>query len=199
MGLEASCLVRRNGNEWVGKAHCGDGEISVSGDLGFRWKWGELERVESTSESLVVVRGGEPIDLVLGADAAKWAHAIKNPKSRLDKLGLKPGHAYQTWGEFDEAFAREIKDRAGAAGTEPLDVVFVRLNEANDLDQLLKARIGIAKNGMIWAIWPKGRKEFREDDIRSFALANGLVDVKVASFSPILSALKLVIPVALRS
>lgn len=198
MGLEASCLIRRDGNEWVGKAHCGDGELSVSGEAGFRWKWAELDQVESTAEGLLVSRRAETVELMLGADAAKWAHAIKNPKSRLDKLGLKPGHSYQSWGDFDDAFPLEIEERAGAAGTEPLDVVFVRLNEANDLDQLLKARGAIAKNGMIWAVWPKGRKEFREDDIRSFALANGLVDVKVASFSPTLSALKLVIPVALR-
>lgn len=198
MGLEASCLIRRDGNEWVGKAHCGDGEISVAGDLGFRWKWSELDQVESTAEGLLITRRGEMVELVLGTDAAKWAHAIKNQKSRLDKLGLKPGHAYQAWGDFDVAFPIEIEERAGAAGTEPLDVVFVRLNEANDLDQLLRARSTIKKNGMIWAVWPKGRKEFREDDIRIFALENGLVDVKVASFSPILSALKLVIPVALR-
>jgi len=75
----------------------------------------------------------------------------------------------------------------------------IRANEGKDLAQFLKARGVIAKNGMIWAVWPKGRKEFREDDIRNFALANGLVDVKVASFSPTLSSLKLVIPVSLRS
>jgi hypothetical protein len=47
-------------------------------------------------------------------------------------------------------------------------------------------------------LWPKGRKELREDDVRAAAKAQGLVDVKVMSFSATLSALKLVIPVALR-
>jgi hypothetical protein len=47
-------------------------------------------------------------------------------------------------------------------------------------------------------VWPKGRPEFREDDVRRAALGAGLVDVKVVAFSAALSALKLVIPVAQR-
>ena len=52
--------------------------------------------------------------------------------------------------------------------------------------------------GAIWVVWPKGRKELREDDVRNAAKAQGLVDIKVMSFSETLSALKLVIPVAER-
>lgn len=81
----------------------------------------------------------------------------------------------------------------------PYDAVFVRLEPSDNFKLIDKARKQIEPNGMIWAIWPKGRKELREDDIRKYALANGLVDVKVASFSDTLSALKLVIPVALRA
>jgi hypothetical protein len=51
---------------------------------------------------------------------------------------------------------------------------------------------------MIWVVWPKGQKHIREDDIRRRAIACGLVDIKVCSFSDTLSALKLVIPKARR-
>ena len=120
-------------------------------------------------------------------------------KSRLDKLGLKPGHRYATWGEFDGAFPNELNERAGKPATRgPYDAVFIRLDPGDNFKLFDKARKQIEPNGMIWAIWPKGKKELREDDIRNYALANGLVDVKVASFSDTLSALKLVIPVALR-
>jgi hypothetical protein len=44
-------------------------------------------------------------------------------------------------------------------------------------------------------VWPKGRKEFREDDVRAFGPKAGLVDVKVMAFSDTLSGLKMVIPV----
>ena len=47
-------------------------------------------------------------------------------------------------------------------------------------------------------IWPKGRKEFREDDVRAAGPDAGLVDVKVVAFSETLSGLKMMIPVAQR-
>lgn len=199
MGMEVDCRASVGGKISEGKAHCGDGEIEFRGEFRLRWKWSELSRVQAIDGVLVAVRGAELGEFYLGDAAEKWAHAILNPKSRLDKLGLKPGHRYAARGEFDEEFPDELKIRAGepAIGNK-LDVVFVRLDSHDDLDKLLEARADIVANGMIWAVWPKGRKEFREDDIRSFALDHGLVDVKVASFSTTLSALKLVIPVALR-
>lgn len=198
MGLEATCRVVLGNQESVGKAHCGDGEIDFRGDFRFRWKWSELGSVESEGGVLHLTRGGEQVQFHLGDVAMKWENAIRNPKSRLDKFGLKAGHRYQAVGVFDDDFLPELQARAGEPGEEPLDLVFVRLDAVGDLSKLLDGRDKIAQNGMIWAVWPKGRKEFREDDIRNFALANGLVDVKVASFSDQLSALKLVIPVALR-
>ena len=52
-----------------------------------------------------------------------------------------------------------------------------------------------AEKWAVWVVWPKGQKAFREDDARTAGPAAGLVDVKVASFSETLSALKMVIPV----
>lgn len=198
MGLEANCTVRLNGDESIGQAHCGDGEIDFRGDFRFRWLWKELTSITVKGDTLIVKRKGEAAELDLGEKAEKWAHAIRNPKPRLDKLGVKPESRYQAWGEFDEFFQPELTDRAGEPGDKPLDLVFVRLDEKEELPKLLEAKEQIAQNGAIWPMWPKGRKELREDDIRDFAKANGLVDVKVASFSDKLSALKLVIPVSLR-
>ena len=195
MGSEANCRVKFNLGESVGKAHCGDGEIDFRGDFRFLWKWTDISSVEAKDGLLVVRKGTDEAVFELGPAAEKWCVAILNPKSRLDKLGLKPGHSYQAWGEFDEAFAGELVARAGNAGAAPLDIVFVRMDGGSDLAKLLDARAKIAQNGMIWAVWPKGRKEFSENHIRDYNLANGLVDVKVASFSSTLSALKVVIPV----
>ena len=64
-----------------------------------------------------------------------------------------------------------------------------------ELARLRALRGSIKKNGAIWVVWPKGRKELREDDVRAQGKAAGLVDVKVMSFSDTLSGLKLVIPV----
>jgi hypothetical protein len=199
MGLETVCRVKLNSEISEGKAHCGDGELEFRGEFKIRWKWSDLERVSSTDGVLIAVRGAEIAEFHLGDSATKWEHAIKNPKSRLDKLGLKPDHKYAAWGEFDETFAAELTQVAGNPATEgPYDIVFVRLTTQDDLTDLSKARDAIAKNGAVWAVWLKGKKELTETHIRSYALANGLVDVKVARFSDTLSALKLVIPVANR-
>ena len=77
-------------------------------------------------------------------------------------------------------------------------MVIVRLDRVPDLPLLVEARNRIVPSGMVWAVWPKGRKAFREDDIRNFGPTAGLVDVKVMSFSDELSGLKLVIPLAQR-
>jgi hypothetical protein len=130
------------------------------------------------------------------------ATEVRYPRNRIEKLGVKPGARVAVRGLKDAAFLTELKD-AGAQVTErpakrPLDIVLVRLDSTSDLKKLLDARKSIVPNGMIWAVWPKGRKEFREDDIRNFGPEAGLVDVKVMAFSDELSGLKLVIPVAQR-
>ena len=195
MGAESTCRVRLNHTESEGKAHCGDGEIDFRGDFRFLWKWKDLSSVEAQCGQLIIRKGSDEAVFELGDVAEKWCYAILNPKTRLDKLGLKSGHSYQAWGEFDEDFAGELERVAGPPGSEPLDAVFIRFDSEADLPLLKRAKQAISQNGMIWAVWPKGRKEFREDDIRNYSLQNGLVDVKVASFSASLSALKMVIPV----
>jgi hypothetical protein len=127
---------------------------------------------------------------------------LRYPRSRTEKLGVKPGCRAALRGVFDPAFLDELK-AVGASvsarfGAGPYDLVLVRLNSKADLPLLQGARERIVAKGMIWAVWPKGRKEFREDDIRNFGPTAGLVDVKVMAFSDELSGLKLVIPLAQR-
>ena len=195
MGAEANCRVRLNQTESLGKAHCGDGEIDFRGGFRFLWKWSDLSSVEANDGRLTVRKGSDEAVFELGSAAEKWCFAILNPKSRLDKLGLKSGQSYQAWGEFDDSFPGELEKVAGAPGVTPLNAVFIRMDHVDDLVKMNAARVQIAQNGMIWAVWPKGRKEFSENHIRDFALENGLVDVKVAKFSETLSALKMVIRV----
>lgn len=78
------------------------------------------------------------------------------------------------------------------------DLIFFYIEDRSALPRLGALRHKIHPAGAIWVLWPKGRKEFREDDIRAFGPEAGLVDVKVVAFSDSLSALKMVIPVAQR-
>jgi len=139
------------------------------------------------------------VDLLLGKDAEKWALKIRYPRGRLDKLGIKPGMRVAVVGLDDAELLAELLERTGdvKAGRPKLetDAILVALAKTADLPKLKALRTSIKKNGMIWVVWPKGRKEFREDDVRAYGPTAGLVDVKVMSFSDTLSGLKLVIPI----
>ena len=123
-------------------------------------------------------------------------------RSRVEKLGVKPGFRIALHGIKDNAFLAELESAGGRVvpklGQGPYDMVVARLGTKADLSTLKAARAAIVPSGMIWAVWPKGRKEFREDDIRAYGPEARLVDIKVMSFSDELSGLKMVIPVAQR-
>ncbi|HEV7621361.1 MAG TPA: hypothetical protein VGO09_06505 [Flavisolibacter sp.] len=80
------------------------------------------------------------------------------------------------------------------------DIIHYFVKEGNNLFKDLSILKGqIQKNGMIWISWPKKSSkvitDINEDVIRTLALKNGLVDIKVCAIDEIWSGLKLVIPV----
>jgi len=77
-------------------------------------------------------------------------------------------------------------------------LIVLGVTTRRDLGRLEVALRSLDRDGAVWVVWPKGRRELTEDHIRAAALEAGLVDVKVMAFSTALSALKLVIPVAKR-
>jgi hypothetical protein len=120
------------------------------------------------------------------------------PRSRIEKLGVKAGSRVAVIGIDDAGFIDELTDRGAervAKVGKGLDFVFVAMASPKDLPRLAKLRAAVHPDGAVWVVWPKGRKEFREDDIRAYGPGAGLVDVKVMAFSDTLSALKMVIPV----
>ena len=69
---------------------------------------------------------------------------------------------------------------------------------AEDLKRFKSLEKSLKRNGGVWAVYPKGRKDMTENDVRRAGLEAGLVDIKVARFSDTHTALKFVIPVARR-
>src|SRR5262245_19064740 len=180
-----------------GKALLETNEVVFRGPFRARVPLCEISGVEVMAGVLSLSWPGGT--LALGAAAAKWADAIRHPKSVIEKLGVKPGSRVAVLAGFEPAFTADV---ARAAGSKPAtrpakgcDLVFAMLEqpgeEARKLSQLKPA---IAPDGGIWAVYPKGRRELSEDTVRAAAKATGLVDVKVVRFSDALGALKLVIP-----
>jgi hypothetical protein len=202
MGLESVCRGKVNGQTSTGKARLEETDLVFRGDPSFKVPFAQLRRVEARDGALHLEWPDGKAVLRLGDQAARWAEKIRNPPSLLDKLGVKAGLRVAVLGLDDDGFVRDLRQRTddvtvGRARRDS-DLVFVAMSDRKHLPRLAKLRETIRPAGAIWVVWPKGRKEFREGDVRDFGTSAGLVDVKVARFSEALSALKMMIPRALR-
>jgi hypothetical protein len=198
LGLEATCEARFAGKVGTGKAHLDAAELTFRGD--FRLRIPLKGASAEAKKGLLTVSFAEgTASFALGTEAEKWALKIRYPRGRLEKLGIKPGSRVAVLAVDDPSFSEELKTRtddvASGRPKKDTDVIVVGMSKQSDLARLTALRELIKSNGAIWVVWPKGRKEFREDDVRAHGPAAGLVDVKVMSFSDTLSGLKMVIPV----
>jgi len=202
MGQEADCTLRWKRRTLTGRALLETAEIRFRGDARLTFPFSAMRTVEAQDGGLRIVTDEGTAVFTLGALAAKWAEKIRNPKSVIDKLGVKPGQVVSLLGMDDTAFAAQVRERAGAVSEgrakSGSDLVFLAATAVAGLERLAALEKAIARNGGIWVVWPKGRKELTEDHVRAAALDAGLVDVKVVAFSPTHSALKLVIPITRR-
>jgi hypothetical protein len=198
MGLTAECNVLCEQQTYRCKAYLDEREVILRGEFRLTLPFAEIGSLESDDERLVVHHSGPAVTLLLGKDARKWAAKITHPPSLIDKLGVKKGHVVSVLEIYNPRFLDELRDRTAkiAFGTasKDSDWIFVAVESEDDLAKLRTLKASIKKTGSIWAIWKKGRKELTEDHIREAAIGAGLVDVKVARISDVLSGLKLMIP-----
>src|SRR5579872_521578 len=121
----------------------------------------------------------------------------------LKKLGIKPGlklsllnapDAYPDWLETD------VSGQLCAAREVP-DWVHLFAASRRDFERAMKTLAPVWRKNtavVIWVSWYKKSSgmatDLTEDIIRGYALANGLVDIKVCAVSEQWSGLKLVVP-----
>jgi hypothetical protein len=138
----------------------------------------------------------------LGALAAKWETRIRSPKSLLDKLGIKQDSKVSVLGVDDPDFCADLEARAARISNgrpaKDSDHLFFRAEDTSALKRLESLKSYIKRSGVIWVVFPKGKKHIREIDVIQAAKDAGLVDTKVVAFSGTHTTLKLVIPLALR-
>ena len=135
--------------------------------------------------------------------AEKWAFKINNPKSLIDKLGLKPESRVAVLGVNDPDFFARATQRLGAAPAQKaspgLDFVFYAADRSAELGRLKTLKRYLKPAGAIWVVSLKGKAaRIKDTDVMRAARTAGLVDLKVCSFSPTHTALKLVIPQSAR-
>ncbi|MEA2520264.1 MAG: hypothetical protein QOF49_2344 [Chloroflexota bacterium] len=132
----------------------------------------------------------------------------------LDKLGVRPGMrvaivgdvetpdegAAEPEGRFESRLAERTSDLTIARPKIDTDIVFLAADSTADLAALADVRTRIRPNGAIWVVSRKGKAATLPDvEVIAAARDHDLVDNKVVAFSTTRTALRLVIPLGLRS
>jgi hypothetical protein len=198
MGLEVRCRIELDGETRDGKALLETEEIVLRGRGTVRLKKASAEVV---GDALELKWDGHSASIHLGeAEAKKWLDRIRNPKSRLDKIGIKPGQRVTVLGvpDFEDELRAHGADVATRVRKES-DAIFFGANSDADLEKLAKLKESLAPAGALWIIRPKGTKTITEASAMAAGKAAGLVDVKVVKFSETHTAEKFVIPRANRA
>ena len=121
----------------------------------------------------------------------------------LDKLGVRPGARVALIDIEDEAIrpllAGRTSDITEGWPSADTDVVLLGADGTEALAPLEELARRIRPNGAIWVVSRKGKAAtLRDVEVMAHGKAAGMVDNKVVAFSATHTALRLVIPVALR-
>jgi len=202
MGKELNCSVRFGKQQSEGKALLETSEILFRGDFRLKIPFSTIKSAKAVDGELRLQTAHGHAVFHLGAASEKWCGKILHPKSRIEKLGVKPGAKVALLGEFNAEFLRELGSltRTVSKGKAACDSdwTFFMADSKEDLAALPKISKSMQGATALWIVYPKGQKHITENDVLAAGRNCGLKDVKVVGFSPTHTALKFVIPVAKR-
>lgn len=200
MGSEAQTTLRIGRKAYAGKALLEMTELLFRGEIRLKIALKDVKSVEAKAGVLKVAYPEGTATFELGATAARWADKIQNPKTRIDKLGVKPEHRVVLLNLTDKQLLSDLRERAAAVSNgrlaKDVDAVFVGADSLADLKRLPEIVPYLKRDGAVWTVTPKGKGGIKDTDVMAAAKAAGLVAVKVVSFSDTHSASKFVIPKA---
>jgi len=203
MGKELNCSVRFGKQQSEGKALLETSEILFRGEFRLKIPFSTIKSVKAVDGELRLQTPDGLAVFHLGAASEKWCDKILHPKSRIEKLGVKPGAKVALLGEFDAEFLREVgsltKTVSKGKAASDSDWIFIAADSKPDLGWLSKISKSMQGASPLWIVYPKGQKHITENDVLAAGRKAGLKDVKVVGFSPTHhTALKFVIPLASR-
>jgi hypothetical protein len=202
MGLDTSCTATFRKQTSAGRAQLETDHVLFRGDFRVKLPLASITEV-AVKDGVLRLAGPEgTLALSLGPPAEKWAAKIRSPKSRVEKLGVKPGARVSVAGVGDPAFADELRAAGADVSTRvrrDSDQIYFAVESWKDLARFAALLPSLAPDGAIWAIRRKGVADASEAATMAAGKAAGLVDVKVARFSETHTAEKFVRPVASRA
>ena len=121
--------------------------------------------------------------------------ATVSTKSRMDKIGVKPGMRAAVMGVADPTFSAELTEKGATPVIElaDLDLLFYAADSADALARIDALVPMLSEKGALWVVSRKGKAATVKDvEVLAAAKAHGLVDNKVVAFSPTLTSLRFV-------
>jgi hypothetical protein len=185
MGQEIKCRVEFGKESSEGKALLESAEVLFRGGFRLKIPFQGITALEAANGKLKIQFAEGSATFHLGPAAEKWAAKIRNPPSRLDKLGVKPGTKVHLINKHDEDFRRELAQRGAVLSKSKPDLVFLSVK---DKDQLVE--LAYLTGSPVWVVYPKGVQAVTENDVIAAGRSVGFADIKVASFSATHTALK---------
>ena len=202
MGNEASCKVRFGKQESEGKALLETSEIMFRGEFRLKIPFSTIKSAKAMDGELRLQTAEGLAVFHLGAAAEKWREKILHPKSRIEKLGLRPGVKISLLGDFDAGFLTEIgkisKSVSKGKVAAESEWIFFSADSKVDFRSLPKISKAMKGPAALWIVYPKGQKHITENDVLAAGRMAGLKDMKVVGFSLPHTALKFVIPLSNR-
>ncbi|MBV8491446.1 MAG: DUF3052 family protein [Candidatus Eremiobacteraeota bacterium] len=130
----------------------------------------------------------------------KTAERDYSHRTLFEKLGVRPDAHVAIVGGHDQWFVDELDANLAKAASRTLrtkyDFIFAFVDDRRALAKLPSGVEHLKPAGVLWIFHPKGRGASpNEHEVRAAALAAGLVDNKVCSYSDSHTATRYVIPV----
>jgi hypothetical protein len=202
MGNEATCKVRFGKQESEGKALLETSEILFRGAFRLKIPFSSIKSAKAVDGELRLQTAGGSAVFHLGPAAEKWRDKILHPKSRIEKLGVKPEAKVALLGKFETEFVREVATLTKSVSKEKVaadsECIFFAADSKSDLAGISKISKSMQGATALWIVYPKGQTQITENDVLAAGRKSGLKDVKVIGFSATHTALKFVIPLSKR-
>lgn len=202
MGNEVKCAVRWGKQQSDGKALLETSEILFRGEFRLKIPFSTIQSAKVVDRELRLQTAQGAVAFGLGPAAEKWRDKILHPKSRIEKLGVKPEAGVSLLGDFEADFLDELgkltKSVSKGKVTADSEWIFFAADSKEDLGALTKISKPMKGAAALWIVYPKGQKHITENDVLAGGRKAGLKDVKVVGFSPTHTALKFVIPLSQR-
>jgi hypothetical protein len=196
MGQEVVCTARCGGKSLRGKALLETSELVFRGGERFKIPFSAIRDVLAKDGELCLKTADRLIILELGEKAEKWREKIANPKSVVEKLGVKPGEGIAAIGKLNSDFLQKLRAQKSKVSEgfrgEDVKWIFLSAGERKGLVEVNRVAAKMKGGAALWVIYPKGQKSITELDVIDAGRKAGLKDVKVVGFSKRHTALKFV-------